>query len=83
MRFLANENFPGAAVAMLESTGHDVVWHRTAAPGAGDPEVLAWAARGARILLTFDKDFWRTGSSVDAAGNMRRRVVPDPGTESE
>jgi Domain of unknown function (DUF5615) len=57
MRFLANENFPGAAVSILKSAGHDVVWLRTAAPGASDPEVLARAARDARILLTFDKDF--------------------------
>ena len=57
MRFLANENFPGAAVSTLRSAGHDVVWLTTAAPGTGDPEVLAWAARDARILLTFDKDF--------------------------
>jgi len=42
LRFLANENFPGAAVAAL---------------GASDPDVLAWAAREQRILLTFDKDF--------------------------
>ena len=26
MRFLANENFPGAAVSALEAAGHDVVW---------------------------------------------------------
>jgi predicted nuclease of predicted toxin-antitoxin system len=57
MRFLANENFPGAAVAILKSAGHDVIWIRTAAPGASDLEVLAWAARDARVLLTFDKDF--------------------------
>lgn len=57
MRFLANENFPGAAVRALESVGHDIVWVRTAAPGAGDPEVLARATRESRILLTFDKDF--------------------------
>lgn len=57
MRFLANENFPGAAVAMLRSAGHDIVWVRTAAPGSSDPEVLDWAARESRILLTFDKDF--------------------------
>jgi hypothetical protein len=25
MRFLANENFPGAAVAILKSAGHDVI----------------------------------------------------------
>jgi Domain of unknown function (DUF5615) len=57
MRFLANENFPGAAVAALEAAGHDIVWVRTAAPGTSDPDVLAWAAREERILLTFDKDF--------------------------
>jgi predicted nuclease of predicted toxin-antitoxin system len=57
LRFLANENFPGAAVAALEAAGHDIVGVRMAAPGMSDPEVLAWAAREHRILLTFDKDF--------------------------
>ena len=57
MRFLANENFPGAAVTRLETAGHDVVWVRIAAPGATDSDVLAWAAREERILLTFDRDF--------------------------
>ena len=57
MRFLANENFPGAAVTALMAAGHDVVWVRNAAPGMGDPDLLAWAIRDARILLTFDKDF--------------------------
>lgn len=57
MRFLANENFPAAAVAELRAAGHDVLWVRTASPGASDAEVLAWAARDARVLLTFDKDF--------------------------
>jgi uncharacterized protein (DUF433 family) len=56
MRFLANENFPGAAVQLLQSAGHDILWVRTAAPGTSDPDVLAWAARESRILLTFDKD---------------------------
>jgi predicted nuclease of predicted toxin-antitoxin system len=57
MRFLANENFPRAAVAALCAAGHDVIWVRTEAPGSTDREVLARAARDARILLTFDKDF--------------------------
>jgi len=57
MRFLANENFPGTAVTALAAAGNDVVWVRTAAPGTTDPDVLAWAAREERILLTFDKDF--------------------------
>jgi predicted nuclease of predicted toxin-antitoxin system len=57
MRFLADENIPGAAIADLEAAGHDVVWVRIAAPGTSDRDVLAWAAREGRILLTFDKDF--------------------------
>ncbi len=46
MRFLADENFPRAAVVALENLGHDIVWVRT-----------AWAVRETRVLLTFDKDF--------------------------
>src|SRR5260370_35892207 len=57
MRFFANENFPGAAVTALEAAGHDVVWMRIAAPRATDPDVLVWAAREERSLLSFDKDF--------------------------
>jgi predicted nuclease of predicted toxin-antitoxin system len=57
MRFLANENFPGAAVTLIRTVGHEIVWVRIAAPGMSDPDVLAWAARDGRILLTFDKDF--------------------------
>jgi hypothetical protein len=45
MRFLADENFPRAAVAALEAAGHDVVWVRTAAPGAADAE--DWGAPAA------------------------------------
>lgn len=63
MRFLADENFPGDAVTRLRTAGHDVIWVRTASPGCSDADVLAWAAREGRIVLTFDKDFgelaWR------------------------
>ena len=57
MRFLANEIFPGDAVAELRATGHDVVWIRSDAPGMKDPDVLAWAMRDDLVLLTFDRDF--------------------------
>ena len=57
MRFLADENFPGSVVAVLSGRGHDVTWIRTAAPGMKDADILSWAARESRILLTFDKDF--------------------------
>ena len=34
-----------------------ISWVRNTAPGMNDPDVLAWAARDERTLLTFDKDF--------------------------
>lgn len=57
MRFLANENFPADAVSALRAQRFDVIWIREAAPGIRDVDVLAWANREQRILLTFDKDF--------------------------
>lgn len=57
MRFLANENFPGAAVGELRARGHDVVWIRDTAPGCSDRQVLDSAIREKRILVTFDRDF--------------------------
>jgi predicted nuclease of predicted toxin-antitoxin system len=57
MRILANENFPGDAVAALQLHGHDVVWVRTSAPGSSDQQILEWARVDDRILVTFDKDF--------------------------
>jgi predicted nuclease of predicted toxin-antitoxin system len=69
MRFLANENFPGRAVTALAAAGHDVVWVTVAAPGMSDADVLAWAARDERILLTFDKDFGAPRSMM--MGNTR------------
>lgn len=83
MRFLANENFPGAAVKVLEAAGHDVVWVRITAPGTGDPDVLAWAIREERILLTFDKDFGelaRASQLPTACGVVLFRMpMPKPG----
>jgi predicted nuclease of predicted toxin-antitoxin system len=57
MRFLADENFPGVAVRVLQANGYDLIWIRTTSPGISDPEVLKFAQAEDRILLTFDKDF--------------------------
>ena len=65
MRFLADENFPGDAVTSLRTSGQDVLWIRTDAPGITDQDVLSRSLEDARVLLTFDKDFgelaWRCG----------------------
>jgi predicted nuclease of predicted toxin-antitoxin system len=80
MRFLANENFPGEAVAALEAAGHDVVWVRKAAPGTKDEDILTWAVREDRVLLTFDKDFgelaWRIGLPASSGIVLFRLPMP-------
>jgi predicted nuclease of predicted toxin-antitoxin system len=70
MRLLANENIPGVAVTALVAEGHDVAWVRTAAPGIADFEVLAWAARESRILLTFDNDFGELARTATLPRNV-------------
>ncbi|MCK4527518.1 DUF5615 family PIN-like protein [candidate division WOR-3 bacterium] len=57
MRILANENFPGLSVQELRRLGHDVLWVRTAMPGARDDAILACAQTEERLLVTLDKDF--------------------------
>lgn len=83
MRFLANENFPAAAVTALTTAGHDVIWVRASAPGTSDADVLAWAGREQRILLTFDKDFGELAgrSTLPAACGvvLFRTPMPRPG----
>jgi predicted nuclease of predicted toxin-antitoxin system len=65
VRFLADENVPGDAVAALRAAGHDVAWVRTDAPGSSDQAVLARAIDEESILVTFDRDF----------GELARRVA--------
>lgn len=67
MRILANENFPGDAVAALRQRGHDVAWVRTDAPGSNDVEVLERAQRENRVVVTFDKDFGELAFRSDRA----------------
>jgi predicted nuclease of predicted toxin-antitoxin system len=82
MRLLANENFPGDAVSALRSAGHDVIWVRSDAPGMKDEDILAWAAREERILLTFDKDFgelaWKASLPRACGIVLFRLPMPSP-----
>jgi predicted nuclease of predicted toxin-antitoxin system len=80
MRFLADENFPGSAVDGLLAAGQDVIWVRTVAPGMPDHQVLDWAVREERILLTFDKDFGELarGSSLPPSCGVILLRTPTP-----
>jgi predicted nuclease of predicted toxin-antitoxin system len=83
MRFLADENFPGDAVTALRTSGHDVLWFRTDAPGITDQDVLSRSLEDARVLLAFDKDFgelaWRSGLPASCSIVLQRVLArPSP-----
>ncbi len=80
MRILANENFPGEAIAALRARGHDVAWVRTDAPGSSDVQVLERAQREHRIVVTFDKDFGELAFRSRLPSSIR--MTPLPGGRS-
>jgi predicted nuclease of predicted toxin-antitoxin system len=86
VRFLADENFPLAAVRRLREVGHDVVAVAHDSPGIPDEEVLVLAAREERIVLTFDRDYGGLLFAADPEPPRPPSVVyfrldPDPPEE--
>jgi predicted nuclease of predicted toxin-antitoxin system len=47
----------GGAQSELQSRGHDVIWSGNWEEDPGDDEILAFAFKEGRILVTLDKDF--------------------------
>ena len=86
MRFLADENMPGPAVAALRDLGHDVLWIKELMPGAEDPVVLALAQREARVVVTADTDFgelaFRSGLPAQCGIVLVRLDWTDPETDN-
>jgi predicted nuclease of predicted toxin-antitoxin system len=62
---LANENFPAPAIRKLRAAGVDVVAVSEVMPSVSDKEVLEYARRENRWIVTFDRDYgdliFRTG----------------------
>jgi predicted nuclease of predicted toxin-antitoxin system len=84
MRWLADENIPGAAVAFLRRHGEDVLAIAEIAPGVPDEEVLERARVDRRILLSFDRDhrdlIFHHGIAAPPAVVYFRLTPPDPNT---
>jgi predicted nuclease of predicted toxin-antitoxin system len=72
MRFLADENCDFAVVRKLRDAEHDVVAVAEVALGAADDEVINFARREKRVLITEDKDF---GQLVFAAAKSASGVI--------
>jgi predicted nuclease of predicted toxin-antitoxin system len=54
---LANENFPAPAIRKLRAAGVDVVAVSETMPSVSDKEVLEYARREQRWIVTFDRDY--------------------------
>lgn len=54
---LANENFPAPAIRKLRAAGVDVVAVSEVMPAASDKEVMEYARREQRWIVTFDRDY--------------------------
>lgn len=82
LRILADENVPRTAVETLIRLGHDVVWVLRDAPGITDVQVIAWAERECRLLITQDKDFgelaFRAGLPAECGIVLVRLYPPAP-----
>ena len=65
MNFLLDVNASGAVARWLIHLGHDVVEVGQKNPRMSDNEILSWAVRERRIIVTTDNDFeemiWRQG----------------------
>ena len=57
MKILLDTCVWGGTRKDLEAVGHDVVWTGDWPKDPGDREILAYAHREGRVLVTLDKDF--------------------------
>lgn len=57
MKILLDTCVWGGACKELDESGHDVIWSGDWTEDPGDEEILAYAYKEGRILITIDKDF--------------------------
>ena len=78
MRFLLDVNASGALAGWLMELGHDVVRVSDKDPRMTDEDILSWAVRNRRIIITTDGDFeeliWR--ESKPHRGALRLENLP-------
>jgi predicted nuclease of predicted toxin-antitoxin system len=72
MRFLVDECCGPVVARWLQQANHDVRRVAEMAPGLGDADVLQWAWREERVLITNDKDF---GNRVFEKGEPHHGVI--------
>lgn len=65
MKFLTDVNASGAVAKWLSQSGHDVAQVGATDARMSDEDILRWAIKEQRVIVTTDKDFeemvWREG----------------------
>lgn len=72
MKLLLDTCVWGGARGQLEAAGHDVEWSGDWPNDPGDAEILAYAYRQRRVLVTLDKDF---GELAVVAGSPHAGII--------
>ena len=75
MRLLLDTCVWNGVVGELEAAGHDVQWTGHWPRDPGDEEILAYARREGRILVTLDKDFGELAVGRGARHSGILRIV--------
>lgn len=69
MRLLLDMNLSPEWCDVLQQAGFDTVhWSAVGRPSASDREILTWAGRESRVLVTNDLDFGAILAASDAGG---------------
>lgn len=71
MKILLDTCVWGGARKDLEAAGHDVDWAGDWPKDPGDEEILAYAHREGRVLVTLDKDFGEMAIVLCAKQNIQ------------
>ena len=78
MKFLVDVNGSGAVARWLMEMGHDVEQVAAKDPRMHDEDILSWAVREGRIIVTTDQDFeamiWHQGKAH--CGVLRLENLP-------
>lgn len=75
MRLLLDTCVWSGVAAELEAASHDVEWSGNWPQDPGDEEILAYARREARVLVTLDKDFGEIAVVQGVRHNGILRIV--------
>ena len=86
MQFLVDESMGNKFAALLKESGHDTIFAGNILPEAVDVDVLSFAEREKRVLITSDKDFGKLAVQLGRPATgviLFRTLTRDPAKRVE